>query len=185
MKSQMNKRPFLVSCLCALGLMTPWLSYAESPNYVAYAKVIEVQAHYSTIEERQPKERCWTETVREEHHTPAQKNASSTIVGGVIGGALGNAVGKGGDNKKIGTAVGAVLGAAIGNDIGKQNQRPAQTQVVYKDVERCEMTERVVYREVVDGYDVRYRFHGQEYTTFMNDEPGDKIKVAVQVTPLE
>lgn len=104
-------------------------------------------------------------------------------MGGVVGGALGHAVGHGDSNQKIGTAVGAVLGAAVGSKVG--GQTPDRTHVTYREVERCEIRERLQVREELVGYNVTYRYDGQTYTTRTRNEPGSRLRLAVEVTPLE
>lgn len=171
--------------LCLMGLAASIAVKAADSNYTAYGKVLDVTPVYTTVEERIPKERCWMETVKEVTHPPAKSNHAGTLLGGVIGGAIGNAVGKGHHHRDMSTAVGAVIGAAIGNDISKQGSRHQRPRVAYKEVERCEIRERIVHREVISGYDVRYAFHGEEFYTHTTHKPGDKIKLAVLISPQE
>ena len=159
--------------------------FAEDPSYVAYADVLSSKPVYQSFEQRIPQKQCWIETVREEIHHQPHNSATSTVMGSVIGGAIGNAVGHGGDNKKIGTAVGALLGGVIGNDIGKKHRQPARTEVAYRDIERCEIREKIETRRELVGFDVNYRFQGETYTTHLTHEPGDRIKLAVRAVPLQ
>ena len=52
---------------------------------------------------------------------------------------------------------------------------------VQRDVQRCRTVES--YSEVVQGYDVRYRYQGREYVTRLPSDPGDRIPVDVTVSP--
>jgi uncharacterized protein YcfJ len=52
---------------------------------------------------------------------------------------------------------------------------------VTRDVQRCRSVEH--YTDVVQGYDVRYRYQGREYVTRLNSDPGDRIRVDVNVVP--
>lgn len=47
------------------------------------------------------------------------REAISTVIGGVVGGAIGSTVGKG-DNRVVAIILGTVVGAVIGNQIGKK-----------------------------------------------------------------
>ncbi len=170
-----------LAILGLLGTVAPWAS--ANQEQIAYARVIQAQPVYEWVERRQPETQCWIETVRHEHSSHRQ--ATPTVLGGVIGGALGHAVGHGHKNKKIGTAVGALLGAAIGSDLERNRRHTKPHAVRYQEVERCETHDRVSTIEQLVGYDVTYQYNGQRYTTRMHTPPGDRIRVAVQVRPLD
>jgi uncharacterized protein YcfJ len=106
--------------------------------------------------------------------------ANGTLLGALIGGALGNQVGKG-DGRTAATVAGAVIGGAIGNNVDRNHDSSAYE---YRDqggiVRRC--------RTVSDGgrfggYDVTYRYAGQNYHALMNYRPGRTMRVMVQVRP--
>lgn len=168
-----------------IGLITSALiagsAVAQSQQTVTYAQVIDSRPVYRTIEHVVPQQQCWVESVRTRQSSPS--SASSTIAGGVLGGTIGHAVGRGKSNKKMGAAVGAVLGAAVGNDIAR-NSRANPSQVRHREVERCEYIERVESRRELVGYDVTYRYHGQNFTARTAHHPGNKLPVRVQVTPI-
>lgn len=155
---------------------------AEQHQHVDFAKVISSTPIYETVERRVPEEHCWVETVREEHRR-GKSSATPTLVGGIVGGVIGNAVGKGGDNKKIGAVVGSILGMSVANDISKRNGRGHHTEVNYRDVERCEVRYNTHTERQLQGFDVVYKYHGKRYTTFMSREPGDRLEIAVSITP--
>jgi uncharacterized protein YcfJ len=52
---------------------------------------------------------------------------------------------------------------------------------VTRDVQRCRTVDQVT--EVVQGYDVRYRYNGREYVTRTATDPGARIRVDVSVLP--
>lgn len=190
----------MVSAVCSALTSPATLAerYGHSDGntrHTDYARVVSSEPIYRTVENRVPVENCWTEQVREE--VPVYQKASYTkpksatgvILGSVIGGAIGNAVGAGDENKKVGTVVGAILGASIGRDVSRKNRRGStdqysHTEVNYRDVQRCEVTERVEMERVPIGYNVTYRYQGQHYTTRMDRNPGNKLKVAVHIQPI-
>ena len=167
----------------ATGLV--WSQWASAENgLVDYARVDAVSPVFQVVEERIPKETCWTDRVREEVHHPGHKPNNGKVVGGVLGGALGHAVGHGSDNKKIGAFVGTILGTTIGHQSDQQAARPSRTTVNYRNVERCKIQEVVESRREIVGYDVTYTYDNRQFTTRMKRQPGEKIKVAVYVEPL-
>lgn len=166
--------------LCASCASVSWADYDQTEDY---ARVISSRPVYRTVEDRVPQERCWNETVREESRSEGPSPAGA-IVGGVVGGALGHAVGHGSSNKKIGTAVGVVLGATVGNQVARDRAQGGD-EVTYRDRERCQTSHAVERRQEIVGYDVDYQYLGRTFSTRMDHNPGNRIRVAVRVEPLE
>jgi uncharacterized protein YcfJ len=119
------------------------------------------------------------ERVTESHQlcdpAPAPQNSSSNVVapilGGVVGGLLGHQIGHGSGQTAatiVGAAGGAVAGSAIANRSGAQ---PAQQQ--------CRTVE--TSRDVVNGYDVVYRYNGRDANVKLPYNPGNSIRVGVSV----
>lgn len=158
-------------------------AYGFGPNHEIWADVIASRPVYHNVETRVPQRLCRIEQIRDETFIPGRNNTGGTLAGGVVGGALGHAVGHGDSNQKIGAAVGAVLGAVVGNRIA--GQTPDRTHVAYRDVERCEIRERLEVHEELVGYDVTYRYDGRDYTTRTHSDPGNRIRLVVVVTPVE
>jgi uncharacterized protein YcfJ len=52
---------------------------------------------------------------------------------------------------------------------------------VSRDVQRCRTIDQST--EVVQGYEVRYRYQGREYVTRTATDPGSRIRVDVSVLP--
>ncbi len=135
------------------------------------------------------------------------RTTNSTIVGGLLGGAIGNQIGRG-EGRSIATVAGALIGAAIGHDVGQRraDERDGRTGDRYDDrydnrrddryddrnddrygrsreVERCRVRHEERYEERIDGYRVTYEYHGREYTSRMNYDPGRQVRVRVDVFP--
>lgn len=154
----------------------------EQHKQTDFAKVTHVEPIYKTISHRVPERSCWLET-RYEPVYRGKKSYTPTILGTLIGGAIGNEVGHNKSNKRVGAVVGGVLGASLANDWSKANRRDSgHTRAVEEEV--CEVNERIEHEEKLVGYDVTYRYHGQQYTTRMDHHPGNRIKVAVSVRPV-
>jgi uncharacterized protein YcfJ len=135
-----------------------------------FAQVIESHPVYSDASRQE----CFNpragvfEEVRAENKTRIGKGAA---IGAVAGGVLGHQVDSGG-----GTAVGAILGGIIGHQIERRNDDNAQDDLDYS---RC----RVVgdASGASQGYEVRYAYNGQEYTTVMNHDPGRRLRVGEDI----
>ena len=172
--------------------------HKRSDAFVDYAKVTSVTPVYETVLKSVPVEQCWNERVYDRHsgydrHEYRRESATPALLGAIIGGALGNELGHRKRNKQIGVAVGGLLGASIGNDIGRQQSRERDARYGHRDhgaseayqlVERCGVQHEQYEESVITGYEVAYRYRGNEYTTITDKHPGDKLQVRVKVTPV-
>ncbi len=131
---------------------------------------------------------CWQEPVYRDddqrgHGRRHHASAGDMLAGGIIGGIIGHQIGKG-HHRPIATAVGTLIGAQIGSaaagDLGRRHRRP--TRVGHR--ESCTTSHQVSYERVVDGYAVTYRYRGERYRIEMPYDPGKRIKMRVQATPV-
>jgi uncharacterized protein YcfJ len=126
-----------------------------------------------------PRQECSTQVVNEQRPVGGGQNYGGAVLGGVVGGLLGNQVGRG-HGREAATAAGAVVGALTGNQLaGNQAQ---QYEVVPREVTNCRTVSEVQPR--LTGYRVIYDWRGQQYTTFMRDNPGPNLQVRVSVDPV-
>ncbi len=146
-----------------------------------YATVIEAEPIIKVVRVSTPREECYQESVvyRDRYY---RGNGVGTVVGGVVGGAVGNAAGHSKRNKEVGTVVGAVLGAALGHAASARNRY--REDVSYGTEERCEIYREYHEEERIMGYNVRYRYNNHTYSTRMDTDPGDTIRVRVSVSPV-
>lgn len=149
--------------------------HGHGDGFVARAKVLASVPVYETVNE--PRQECWTETVGYETRR-APGNTGGAILGGIAGGLLGSTVGSG-DGKVVAAAVGAATGAVIGD----RWNGGARTTSVPQQVERCRSVDN--FRQVVSGYDVRYRFQGREYTARLPYDPGPWLNLNVSFSVAE
>ncbi|NOZ53752.1 MAG: glycine zipper 2TM domain-containing protein [Gammaproteobacteria bacterium] len=148
-----------------------------------YAKVIDVDPIYKTIRRSTPEQQCWYEDVhkpitRRIHH----HNTDNVLIGGIIGGVIGHHLGEG-HNKNVATLAGTIIGSAIGHNTGAQTIHTGEYQISQE--RHCET--RTTYRteERLQGYRVTYRYKGELFTTKMQHHPGKRIRVKVQITPVD
>ncbi|WP_407466218.1 glycine zipper 2TM domain-containing protein [Xanthomonas campestris] len=107
---------------------------------------------------------------------PSNRGVAS-VIGGIAGAVLGSQVG-GGNGRLVGTAVGTMAGVAAGRSIYEANHRSYQGNVSV-----CEPVSYRRERDRVDGYDVTYEYGGRMYHTRSDYNPGDRIRVRVDVRP--
>lgn len=165
----MKAIPLIIALATAAGFASTSSLADYRPDYAVKARVISSVPILESVNE--PSRQCWTETLGSGE--PGYRNRDDhghAIVGAIAGGLLGSTVGKG-SGRVAGTAVGAVTGAAIGDRIADDDDDRGPP----RQVEHCQVTNN--YRDVVVGYDVVYRFRGEQYSTRVAYEPGRWLDV--------
>lgn len=181
----MNKT--ILSVLLITGMAgNACASHAEDNEYYDDAQVVSAEPVYADVARDVPQRECRVERVRHASQ-PARthRSATGTIVGTMVGAAIGNQIGRDKHGRKIGRVAGAILGASIGHDISRHHGEYPGNHVEYSEEERCETQYNVVHEEALVGYNVAYRYHGRLYHTRTQQHPGRRIKVAVEVRPVE
>jgi len=149
-----------------------------------YAAVTEVKMRTRIVSVPVSREECWEEPVT--HYQPPAAGVRSytpTILGGIIGAVVGNQFGSG-SGQDWATVAGTTLGASIGNDYS--NRRVYAAARSYTTIEqRCRVVNDYQQEERADGYWVTYTYNGRQYETQTSHHPGDRIKVRVDVSPVE
>jgi uncharacterized protein YcfJ len=176
MKARTLHTPLIAALLAVSGAAQA--GHGNGDGFTTRAKVLASTPIYDTVNE--PRRECWTETVG--HETRSVRDGNNTggaVLGAIAGGLIGSTVGKG-NGKVAAAAVGAATGAVVGdrwNDGGtRYESRPRQ-------VERCR--DHDDYRQVISGYDVRYRFQGREYSTRLPYDPGKWLTLNVNFSVAE
>jgi uncharacterized protein YcfJ len=149
----------------------------HAETFVDNARVRAVEPQYENV--ATPRQECSTQVINEQRPVGGGQNYGGAVLGGVVGGLLGNQVG-GGHGREAATAAGAVVGALTGDRLA--NNQPQQYQVVPREVTSCRTVNDMQQR--LTGYRVTYDWRGQEYTTFMRDNPGRDMRVRVSVEPV-
>lgn len=113
--------------------------------------------------------------------------SSERVLGTIAGGLLGNQFGKG-SGRAASTFFGAMLGDALVADAQARRypmytRAPAvaRTEVSYR--QRCREETRYRREERVRWYDVTYRWDDQLYHTRVPFDPGDRLRVRIEVIP--
>ncbi len=166
--------------LIALGLSAglsglAMSSVVQAADFQDYAKVVNVTPIVERVS--MPEQRCHTEYRQVTHE--GERRVGGSVIGGITGAIVGNQIGKG-NGRTAATAVGAIAGAVVGDRI--QNDR-SQGYVSEEPVQRCHAVDR--YETRTTGYQVTYKYHGETYTSVMDRDPGDRIRVAVSINPID
>lgn len=166
----------LTLLLTALGA-SAFPASAQIAEFEEYGRVTRVQPRIEQI--RQPREECRTEYIQAPVAQPQQRSAGGALLGAVAGGIIGNQVG-GGSGRAAATALGAVAGAVAGDRISNNGQ-PVQSQYQEQAVRQCRTVD--AYESRTMGYDVTYDYRGRSYTTMMDRDPGQRVRLRVTVEP--
>ena len=182
------KLPIIAAITSAVFMVSPMVladkkhSHHNDRYYghVDTARVLDAQPIYETVSYSEPVRECHIEqrVVRHRH-----KSNTPVILGSIIGGAIGSELGHGHSNKKIGAVVGSILGGSIASDI--QHNHHHHGHRVVKNERVCTTIEKVSYREELVGYNVRYKYKGRVYHTTMANDPGERIRVSVNINPID
>lgn len=147
-----------------------------------YARVVDAQPQHRRVRVSEPVRECWDEVEYVSDGPFASRHIGGTLIGGLIGGVLGNQVGDG-RGRQVARAAGAIIGGAVGHNVSRDRQRGRyDDERVYQ---RCETHYRDSWVERVDGYRVTYEYAGRQYVTQMPYDPGERIRIRVDVTPAE
>ena len=156
-------------------------AYAQHRAVYDYARVVSVTPVVRHVTVRTPVRECWEDV---EYHTVDDrpgKVVGGTLFGAIVGGVIGHQFGSGSGNDAA-TVAGSLIGAAMGNSAAKRHA--AYEPVTYsRPVRRCETNYRSRTEERIDGYDVIYKYHGRKYATRTPYDPGNRIRIRVDVRP--
>lgn len=193
----MNRKPWIATSLAAVVVsLALTANTAEADRHYAvgkspaangvydYARVLDVEPIVRFVTVETPVRECWNEA-REYAVERRPNTAGGTLIGALIGGVVGHQFGSGRGNDAA-TVAGTLIGAAVGSDVSRRKAyaRGEYGQTVYsRPVRRCETSYQTQQEERIDGYRVTYRYHGQKYATRMPYDPGDRIRVRVDVRP--
>jgi len=167
---KLNKLTLTLIGIAGLTLGNPGTASAFQDR----AEVVSSSPVYQSV--NTPQRECWDEQVGTEA-APRNRDYGGAVIGGLFGGLLGHQLGKG-SGRDWGTAVGAATGAIVGDNIGNNGQQAAAGIPHYE--QHCRQIDNWSRR--LSGYNVTYRYHGQDYTSFLPYDPGNSVRVNVDVS---
>jgi uncharacterized protein YcfJ len=151
-----------------------------------YAKVVDVEPLRTRVRVTTPVRECWDETRYDDrgYGNGPRSNAGGALLGAVIGGVIGHQIGSG-RGRDAATAAGAVIGAGIGHREAQKRNPGNYPQGREYTVQRCDTRYNDSYEERIDGYKVTYIYNGRRQVTQLPYNPGERIRVRVDVRPAE
>ena len=144
-------------------------------DFIDTAQVISAKPKIARVTEK--RQDCDPAATPAPAPTPKKEsNMAGTILGGIAGGLLGHEVG-GGSGRTVATIIGATGGAVAGSMIGDRSSTSAVQNTPLPAPQQCSTIE--TSREVVEGYDVVYRYNGRDVSVVLPSNPGITVKVAI------
>jgi uncharacterized protein YcfJ len=173
----------LAVATAALATPPSWSNSRHRGDGYDYAQVVNVEPLVRHVRVERPQRECYDDTRYVESQPQISDPAvgGRTLLGGIIGGVIGHQIGHG-SGRDFATIAGATIGAGVGYNTAA---RRIGTESHEETVRRCDVSYRHDYEERIDGYRVTYAYNGREYTTDMPYDPGDRIRVRVDVAPAE
>jgi len=170
-----------------------WNDYREAGPEYDYARVVDVDPIYRDVRVTVPRQECFNETRYEEvpdRRYGPHPSAGSMILGGIIGAAIGNQIGSG-DGRRAATVAGALIGTALGHDAAERRAAddryasvdPQDRPLRSYEEQRCSTRYEDRYEKHLDGYRVTYLYDGHRHTTQLPYDPGERVRVRVDVLP--
>lgn len=170
--------------LCAASMaLAPVAQATTYGSYgMDYARVIHVEPIYREVEVTTPQRQCYDQPVHRNYRASGGGDgALAAVVGGVVGGVIGHSLGRGRHRAPI-TIAGTLAGVGIGHSMARQRNDYYAERVSYRRV--CQVVHGTRYERQMDGYDVTYRYRGETYHTRLPYDPGPRLRVQVDVTPV-
>lgn len=153
----------------------------QSQGYT-YARVVDVDPIVRRVRVSVPTQECWNES-RYERGGVVNNNATSAVLGGLVGAVIGSQFGHG-DGRRAATVAGALVGGAVGHEASVRNGGNYYEEPRQYDVQRCATRYEERFEERVEGYRVTYVHDGRRYVTQTAYDPGQRIRVEVNVRPV-
>lgn len=151
-------------------------NYSNNHNHhKKFAKVIRVRPVYKTIRIKQPGRHCSNQRHRHTDVTVVhQHSPEKVILGGVIGGIVGHEFSTP-HNRELSTLAGVIVGSSLAHNATSANYIISQDRDHgYND---CYRHMRVIEKQKLIGYKVKYKYRGRIFTTRTTYHPGKRIAV--------
>ncbi len=162
--------------MLAMGLGA--LPLAHAAEFADYGRVVRVEPRVEQV--RQPREECKTDYVQAPVQAQSQHSPGGAILGAVVGGIVGNQIGSG-SGRAAATAAGVLAGTVAGDRIGANSRQNQPVQGQEQAVRSCRIVD--TYESRTTGYNVTYDYRGQTYTSIMDRDPGERIRLRISVEP--
>jgi len=149
--------------------------HRDHPTRERYARVLSVEPVYRYFKEPVRDHSC----VQYEPGRAGYNSHTATVLGAVIGGALGHRIGDSHGDPKVAAVAGGLLGASLGRDMDRRANYHRGLRVEGP----CRVQHREETRRQLVEYKVSYRYNGEVHLARMDYDPGEWVKLDVNVTP--
>ncbi len=140
-----------------------------------YGRVVHVEPVYRSYTRTVPGASCLSREPERVHYV----SYTGTVLGAVIGGALGHRIGDAHGDPGVAAIAGGLLGASIGRGIDRTVSYNQGLRVAGP----CRVNQRrETVRKLVE-YKVTYRYNGRVHHARMDHDPGEWVKLDVDVSP--
>lgn len=155
-------------------------TYAYSKAVYDHARVLSAEPIIRYVTVTTPVKECWDDVEYQTARNYRSAPVGKTLFGALLGGVIGHQFGSGSGNDAA-TVAGTLIGAAMGNNSARQ---PYYDDTTYsRPVRRCSTNYQSHEEERIDGYDVVYVYNGRKYATTTPYDPGQRIRIRVDVRP--
>lgn len=178
----------ILAILSAIMIVSPARAghAVNGDTYYDKAKVISAVPVYKTVSVSTPRRECRQVPVVSYGRGGGQyKSATPIVVGGIVGAAVGHQLGHG-TGRTVGAIAGGVLDGSVARDIQhRYTVNNAARNAYLQTMTQCDTYEDFHEEQMVDGYQVEYRYNSRGYHTVTENDPGKKMRVRVSVAPSE
>ena len=144
-------------------------------EHYARARVVNVEPVYRYYQQPVSDHSC----VQYDRGRAGYNSHTATVLGAVIGGALGHRIGDSHGDPRVAAVAGGLLGASIGRDVDRRVSYNRGLRVEGP----CRVGHRQETRRQLVEYKVSYRYNGQVHLARMDYDPGEWVKLDVNVKP--
>ena len=180
----------VVASLLVMFTFPVWAGHNDrysEPQY-DYAKVVDTQPVFEIVQVPEERRVCREQTVQ--RRVAEYRSPGPAIFGAILGGVIGNQISRGNHNKhhhrnNHNRAAATFAGAAIGGVVASEIQYSKYPARYYtQNAQVCGMQTSWRSEERVVAWDVSWKYRGRIYHSRMDEPPGDRIRVRVNVNPV-
>lgn len=180
----------IVAVLIVACASPVWAGHNESRypgpgNQYDYAKVVNAQPIFEIVQVPEERQICGEQAVQ--RRVAEYRSPGPAIFGAILGGVIGNQLSRGhtnnhhhghDGNRAAATFAGAAIGGVVASEI-QYSKYPARYYT--ENVQVCRTQTSWHSEERVVAWDVSWKYRGRIYHSRMNEPPGDRIRVRVNV----
>lgn len=139
-----------------------------------YGTVLSAKPIIEVVKEYHPTKICYEQAST---RVEAKDTTGAQVVGGILGAVIGSKMGKKEGTKVLGATAGAIIGSSIGKEAAASPEPPAPGVT-------CRVENKMREFERQAGFRVVYLYQGEQFVTELPFEPGNEIKLKVEVAPV-